>query len=67
MGSNENMRPVCVGVVYFWAAVWPINPIALHSMLNAKIETHDSVVLGRCGFSKNNENSTPPCPGKAKL
>ncbi|MGF6952484.1 hypothetical protein QF028_004989 [Neobacillus sp. B4I6] len=28
----------------FGASVWPVNPIALHSMLNAKIETNDSVV-----------------------
>ena len=51
-------------VSYIFEQQLDINPIALHSILNAKMETHDSVVLGRCGSSKNKENSSPHAPVK---
>ena len=61
-GSNEKIRPVRVGVVYFWATAWPINPTALHRILKPKIAIHESVVLGSCGFSKINEKRSPHAP-----
>lgn len=54
-GSNEKIRPVCVGVVYCWAITCTMNATAVQNMLKAKIISQESIVLGSFGVSITNE------------
>ena len=54
-GSNEKIRPVCIGVVYCWAITCTMNATAVQKMLKINMMSHESIVLGSFGVSIMNE------------